>query len=391
MTTDGKQSSSSEGRSDMSPVTSFTASLGHNGLIDIFALALDPQLPPGQGVTVWRSRQTAPDGRWSAWVSEGKPGNGAVGVRSITGDQGRGHVLAHAGGAHLWFKERGSADAFSAWQHLGIPPADAPHDDWGFIYMWGATGAGGQIDVVGTANSDRDRAVFHRFRPAPGAAWSAWSRLPGDNDFDGDIVAATDYHGGLDIITPIDVIGQQGQEIGLSHRRRGADGTWTDWMLLDHPPGGFRDDITPVLTTGSDSPLGLELLGVSTSNTIWHTSQTTGGGWSDWASLGSPGGTVTGIAVTTGPTGGLDLCATLQDNTVAHRRQEGQGGPWSAWTSLGRPDTSAIAMPALILDSRKCLNLLMSRPGKEGMITLRQKTPDGTFVKGPILPALPPH
>jgi hypothetical protein len=97
----------------MSPVTSFTASLGHDGRIDIFALALGPQVPVGRGVTVWRARQAAPGGDWPAWVNEGKPGSGAVGVRSVIDAEGRGHVLAKAAGAHLWFKERGPADAFS--------------------------------------------------------------------------------------------------------------------------------------------------------------------------------------------------------------------------------------------------------------------------------------
>lgn len=41
----------------MFPITSFTASLGHDGNIDIFALDLSPQAPQGQGATVFRIRQ----------------------------------------------------------------------------------------------------------------------------------------------------------------------------------------------------------------------------------------------------------------------------------------------------------------------------------------------
>ena len=49
----------------MFPITSLTASLGHNGNIDIFALALSPQAPQSQGATVFRIRQkrSAPQGR----------------------------------------------------------------------------------------------------------------------------------------------------------------------------------------------------------------------------------------------------------------------------------------------------------------------------------------
>jgi hypothetical protein len=35
------------------------------------------------------------------------------------------------------------------------------------------------------------------------------------------------------------------------------------------------------------------------------------------------------------------------------------------------------------------LNLLLTRPANDGMITLRQ-TANGRFVKGPAIPALPP-
>ena len=41
----------------MFPIPSFTASLGQDGNIDIFALALSPQAQPGQGVPVFRIRQ----------------------------------------------------------------------------------------------------------------------------------------------------------------------------------------------------------------------------------------------------------------------------------------------------------------------------------------------
>ena len=81
---------------------------------------------------------------------------------------------------------------------------------------------------------------------------------------------------------------------------------------------------------------------------------------------------------------------THKNNTVTHRGQADQGGAWTGWTNLGAPDVGAIADPALICDSEGYLNLLLSRPGKDGMITLRQQD-DGRFVKGPVLPALPSH
>jgi hypothetical protein len=376
----------------MFPITSFTASLGHDGNIDIFALALNPQAQPGQGATVFRIRQKKAGGEWRPWTQAGKPGNGAVGVRSITDITGHGHTLADGAVGHLWFNERRPDDTFSGWQPLGVPPldpadADFPGDEWGFIYMWGVTRTDGQIDVAGTANSDADRGIFLRSRPAHAASWTPWSPLLGNNDFFGDIMAATDYRGGLDIVTPHEV---SPDAADLAHKRRRPDGTWTDWTILGNPPGGLSEDITPVLTAGADSPLGLELFAVSVDSTIWHNAQTAAGDWSDWSSLGNVGGSVTGIAVAQDGDGALHVCVTHKDYTVTHRNQAGQGGAWTDWTNLGAPDASAIANPALIIDSENYLNLLLTRPAKDGMITLRQ-TADGRFVKGPAIPPLPPH
>jgi hypothetical protein len=50
----------------------------------------------------------------------------------------------------------------------------------------------------------------------------------------------------------------------------------------------------------------------------------------------------------------------------------------------------AIADPAIILDSDRHLNLILSWPEGEGLITLRQKVQNGPFTNGPALPALPP-
>jgi hypothetical protein len=94
----------------MSPITSFTASLGHDGNIDIFALALSPQVPEGHGVPVFRIRQKNAGGEWQPWANAGKPGSGAVGLRSITDIAGHGHDLdAAEGGATT--KQGGDAAA----------------------------------------------------------------------------------------------------------------------------------------------------------------------------------------------------------------------------------------------------------------------------------------
>lgn len=372
----------------MSPITSFTASLGHNGLIDVFAVSNFNTVDSA----VSRTRQKTPGGNWSAWVNEGKPGRGAGWVQSVLDADKHGHVLAVTDAAQLWFKERTPTDSFSAWKPLVGPPvkpaeiADPiPNDAWLFLSVWAGVHADGRIELVGTASDIGDsHEVFYRARPAGSTAWGTWYPL-GDNGFDAALVAAIARDGGLEVVTPVNVSGTE--EIGMQHKRRNPAGTWTSWSRLGRPPGGFGEGITPVLIPG---PKGvLELFAISAASAVWHNSQPAGGNWSGWDPLGDTGAAVTEIAVAASADGGLDLCAILQDNTVTHCRQDDQGGPWTGWNSLGAPDADAINNPVLILDAENCLNLFLSRQD-EGLIVLRQKAQNGPFKTGTAVPALRP-
>jgi len=387
----------------MSEITSFTASLGHNGLIDVFAVG-----PPGPttagsgkaGTKVWHARQKAPDGSWSPWSDIGRPGIGAIDVRSIVDADGHGHVLALAGGGRMWFQERKPDDKFTEadWQDLGVPPP-VSGEKWLFTGICGAIGPGGRIDVAGTARTgDSGPAIFVRSRPAPGASWSAWRQLPGDETARDDIYAATTADSALDILVPVNVFlgpdpSVAGTEIGMSDALRDSHGAWIDWKSLGRPAGGFSGQFA--LTTGSRNHRALDLFGPSAgSNLIWHSSQNANNDWSAFRPLRNTAGIPAGIAVASDAGGAVHLCATHEDGTVTHIHQEGPGGPWSEWQNLGRPGDPGIAdagLPilAFILGSNKCLNLLLLRSAKEGLIMLRQKTKDGPFVKGPALPALP--
>jgi hypothetical protein len=155
-------------------------------------------------------------------------------------------------------------DTFSGWQALGVPPLD-PAD----------AGSPGRCMGVYRRRQQRHRPRhLPPLAPAHATSWTSWSPLLGDNDFHGDIVAATDYRGGLDIVTPREV---STGAAGLSHKRRLPNGTWTDWTMLGNPPGGLSEDIIPVLVNGAGSPLGLELFAVAVDSTIWHNAQTAAG------------------------------------------------------------------------------------------------------------------
>ena len=197
-------------------------------------------------------------------------------MRSILDAEKHGHVLTVGADGQPWFKERTPNDGFPLWVPLGNPSFDPatistqadqnPGDVWAVISVCGAAHADGRIDVVGTfSGPGESRDIFYRSRPAGDMVWAAWDRLE-DNGFDGDIVAAVAGHDGLDVVTPVDLVNDQGfPEVDMSGRRCLPDGTWTSWTLLGRPQGGFTVDITPVLILG---PGGLELFAVSATNVI---------------------------------------------------------------------------------------------------------------------------
>ena len=61
----------------MSEIYAFTASPGHNGLIDVFAIG-DPG-DDDSGTAVFLSR-AAPGGQWPPWANAGLPDLGAIGL-----------------------------------------------------------------------------------------------------------------------------------------------------------------------------------------------------------------------------------------------------------------------------------------------------------------------
>ena len=73
---------------------------------------------------------------------------------------------------------------------------------------------------------------------------------------------------------------------------------------------------------------------------------------------------------------------------MAHSRHVTAGTGWSPWADLGHPGPGAIADPALILDAKGCLNLLVSRPGHDGLLMLRQ-TMNGPSCRAPLSPSCP--
>jgi hypothetical protein len=372
----------------MAETSAFTASLGHNGLIDIFAIGEPGN--DGNGTSVFLA-QAAPGQEWPPWADQGKPGVGAIDVQSITGPDGYGHVLARSGDYHLWVKLRDDKDDLSFWTDLGVPPPAAPDDPTVFGWMSGATNrSDGTIDVVGFADSRRHGAgTFIRTQLNPAIPFDDWIALPENDSADGPIACIADDSRGLDIVTRVNnvTLAGKGLQSGLCHLRRRPDFTWTDWEMLDQVSGGFNQLIAPVLAYGGGGE-DLNLFAVAADGSVWH-SVATEDGWSPWLLLENPGAPVTGISAVEDAAGQLNLFALREDNVLTLRRQQGQAGAWWPWTGVPAGNY-LIDSYEVILDAEGCLNLFVAQPGNQGIGTFRQQGPDGAFVPGPLLPVLPP-
>jgi hypothetical protein len=157
---------------------------------------------------------------------------------------------------------------------------------------------------------------------------------PTGSQFSGDLVVAATGTEGSD---------PDGVWIG-----RVGDGGWDGWSgWSGHPAGGVRP-CRPAVTWGAYG--FLEVVVIGQDGAVWHAGQDSSGtGWSDWQSLGQPGGkpvvsTKLGarlpdpapVAISFDPEQ-IEIFVVRNDLTVWHIRQPQKGGAWSDWAPLGLP------------------------------------------------------
>jgi hypothetical protein len=280
-----------------------------------------------------------------------------------------------------------SGGLWHAWQ-------TAPNGDWSSLSPFGDAPPGlafGDCDVA--QNKDGrlevavlggDRGVWHRWQTAPNGDWSDWSSLghPGGPLLQaGPPVLARNGDGRLEVFTAA-------SDGAVWHRWQRPGGGWSDWSSLGGPgglpPALFPHD-RPVVAQNGDGRLELFELGLG--GVLWHRWQRPGGGWSDWSSLGQPDDKLAVFDPVVGRNkdGRLEVFAAASDGAVWHRWQR-PGGGWSDWSSLGsadrdgRPRSLAVAANAdggLILVATWTPNSMP--PFDFGLWLQQQTTPDGVW------------
>jgi hypothetical protein len=128
---------------------------------------------------------------------------------------------------------------------------------------------------------------------------------------------------------------------------RVGDG-WAGWSGWSGQPAGGVRPCRPAVAPGAGGLLEIVVIGQD--GAVWHAGQdSSGAGWSDWQSLGQPGGkpvVITKLGARPPDPApvlihyvdqSLEIFVVGNDLTVWHIRQLQPGGAWSGWDSLGLP------------------------------------------------------
>jgi hypothetical protein len=187
----------------------------------------------------------------------------------------------------MWYRTRATG-----WQSLGggFEFSPAPVRFNGVTYVFG----------IGL-----DHAVWYR------SLASGWVPLGGL--MTSDLTVTTDG-------TSLYVVGRGGE--GAMWMQQLTGSTWSGWRSLggqtaSYPSSGFLVNAAYVFTIGAD-------------NAVWY-GRLQGGGWTGWQSLG--GLSSSGPAVTTDPSGGVDVFILGTDDSMYTRRLTAAG--FSGWQGLG--------------------------------------------------------
>jgi hypothetical protein len=269
------------------------AAVGAAGRLEVFARG-----PEG---ALWHKWQTAPNGGWSGWKSEGgwfdllETGRNA---------DGRLEVFVRGSDGAVWQKwQTTPGGAWSGWKRLG---------GWVDRLAVGRN-ADGRLEVFARGS---DKAVWHVWQVALNGTWSGWTRLGGWVDM---LTVAQNADGRLELFT-------RGSDVSLWHMSQVApNGTWSGWQRL----GGWLDR----LCVGRNDDGRLEVFTRGPDGSLRHAWQVgLGGGWSAWTPLG---GWFDLIDVGKNADGRLEVFTRGVDKALWHIWQTAPNGTWSGWAGLG--------------------------------------------------------
>lgn len=250
-------------------------------------------------------------------------------------------VFAATGGERpdpdaIWIG-RWTSNGWSGWSGIGQPVRGALPCRPALVY--------GAQHVVQIVVSGHDGAVWHTSQTQPGAAgWLGWQSLgqpggkpvitgqQGTHTPDASPAFALNPDDSLEVFvvrSDRTVWRRHGQPDGAS---------WTDWESLGRPGGPNAGTLGPLAVDTNAKDGRVELFTIDTDGKVQHCWQKQpGSNWSSWKPLGRPGGlSADGLATAVNLDGCLELFTVGKENgAVWQRRQSEPGGGWTDWVSLG--------------------------------------------------------
>jgi hypothetical protein len=196
-----------------------------------------------------------------------------------------------------------------------------------------------------------DRALYHNWETAPGAAWIGWVPLGGQS-LQLPVITANGADGRLYTFV-------RGGDGAVYYRRQVIpNGDFEDWTGPGAPPAPLSG-----FAAARNADGRLEIVGVGNDGNLYDMWQTSPDGtWSGWASLEAHG--LSGpVCFGANADGRLEAFAVGGDGLTYHRWQtqpNGQGG-WSGWQNLGDPSLPAISDIALARRADGSLVVFMMR------------------------------
>ena len=183
--------------------------------------------------------------------------------------------------------------------------------------------ADGRLEVFAIGPA---QVVWHIWQTSAGGAWAGgWDSLGGVAT--GGPAAERNVDGSLDVF----VVGTTG---AVFRNQQMASG-WSGWVSLGGSAVG-----SPTVQRNADGRL--ELFVVGTDGALYHAWQAIpGGGWTPFASLGTPGGKIASPIVERNLDGRLEAFVVGAGDALFHTWQTAPNGNWNgAWASLGGQVTS---------------------------------------------------
>ncbi|HEX4716006.1 MAG TPA: hypothetical protein VH164_13860, partial [Ktedonobacteraceae bacterium] len=214
-------------------ITYTSMALNADGHLEAFARGTDN--------TIWHNYQTAPNGRWTGWMT--LPSGHTFNSDPVVGVNANGMLELFARGTdnHIWTTWQstvGSSTSWAAWvpssssstsQFQGTPSVVQNSD--------------GRLEVVARRS---DGTIWHNYQLAPSGSWSSWSEVQVSGPtFHGDPVIAANGDGRLEAFA-------RGSDNNLWHAWEQTSNSSTSWSNWSVVTGSSQFQGTPSVAVNSD-------------------------------------------------------------------------------------------------------------------------------------------